>query len=95
MKKILPYIAAAIWIFIILYFISEYYYNKGKEDSKIEFIKDTIDYQKPRLDSLVNVRDSIVIKVNYIDSITYEKIKETIDLSDSASVALFIELVSK
>ena len=70
--------------------------DKIKEDSLGDVITvDTTDYQKPKLDSIGKQRDSIIYKINYIDSTTYGKINDAINASDSAVVQQFIYLVSK
>lgn len=88
-KNLMLFIVIGINIYLILR-------DKTKQDSVSDVITvDTIDYQKPKLDSIGKQRDSIIYKINYIDSVTYGKINDAINASDSAAVQQFIYLVSK
>ena len=70
--------------------------DKTKQDSVSDVITvDTTDCQKPKLDSIGKQRDSIIYKINYINSVTYGKINDAINASDSVAVQQFIYLVSK
>ena len=88
-KNLMLFIVIGINIYLILQ-------DKTKKDSVSDVITvDATDYQKPKLDSIGKQRDSIIYKINYIDSVTYGKINDAINASDSAVVQQFIYLVSK
>ena len=88
-KNLMLFIVIGINIYLILR-------DKTKQDSVSDVVTvDTTDYQKPKLDSIGKQRDSIIYKINYIDSVTYGKINDAINASDSAAVQQFIYLVSK
>ena len=88
-KNLMLFIVIGINIYLILR-------DKTKQDSVSDVITvDTTDYQKPKLDSIGKQRDSIIYKINYIDSVTYGKINDAINASDSVAVQQFIYLVSK
>lgn len=88
-KNLMLFIVIGINIYLILR-------DKTKQYSVSDVVTvDTTDYQKPKLDSIGKQRDSIIYKINYIDSVTYGKINDAINASDSATVQQFIYLVSK
>ena len=88
-KNLMLFVVIGINIYLILQ-------DKTKQDSLGDVITvDTTDYQKPKLDSICKQRDSIIYKINYIDNVTYGKINDAINASDSAVVQQFIYLVSK
>lgn len=88
-KNLMLFIVIGINIYLILR-------DKTKQDSVSDVVTvDTTDYQKPKLDSIGKQRDSIIYKINYIDSVTYGKINDAINTSDSVAVQQFIYLVSK
>lgn len=49
----------------------------------------------PDLDTFYITRDSIINNIKYITEVKYDTIKEVYNISDSASVELFYELVSR
>ena len=79
------------WFFCGLLVISAFYIgivigstNIPQEPSPVE----------EKIDSLIEVRDSLLKEVNALDSIKYEKIGEIYALDNDSTVKLFYKLVS-
>lgn len=49
----------------------------------------------PKIDTIYETKDSIINRIKYIREIQHDTIKEVYNITDSASVKLFYELVSK
>lgn len=56
-------------------------------------LKTTSPVEESRIDSLVNQREEIKIKINKLDSIKDAKIIEVINLDNDSTLKLFYELV--
>lgn len=51
--------------------------------------------EKEIIDTLYITRDSLIYKISYLDSIKYDTVGKIYNLSDSASIELFYQLVSE
>lgn len=65
----------------------DYYKNKEK-DSKTPV-------EESRIDTLYLTRDSLIYRTKYLDSIKHDTIEKVYKLNDTATLQLFLQLVSE
>lgn len=51
--------------------------------------------RESRIDTLYLTRDSLIYRTQYLDSIKYDTIEKVYKLNDTATLKLFLQLVSK
>lgn len=72
--------------------ITRYTISKNDvKDVNAEYTKPIL----PKIDTIYETKDSIINRIKYIREIQHDTIKEVYNITDSASVKLFYELVSK
>lgn len=73
-------------------------YTISKNDVKNDVKDVNTEYTEPilpKIDTIYETKDSIINRIKYIREIQHDTIKEVYNITDSASVKLFYELVSK
>lgn len=90
------YVRYIVYFIICVILVCLGYYlgqNTGKHVKEIVSIPTPV--EKEVIDTLYLTRDSLIHKVEYIDSIKYDTIEKVYILSDSATIELFYKLVSE
>lgn len=78
--------------FVMLFIIGLTKLAKDNNNKKVEPITPV---EESRIDTLYLIRDSLIYRTKYLDSVKYDTIEKVYKLNDTATLQLFLQLVSE